>query len=95
MMARWAGKAGLLLALCFLLRKGAGDLYQAAPVSLGLCAHVQLRKPLDRVISSYEFAIDVAARHVHLPDDDPVFNVREPAGLCTACMQQGCPAAQL
>lgn len=38
----------------------------------------QLRKPLSRVLSAYEFAIDVASRHVTLPDDDPVFQVHRP-----------------
>lgn len=35
----------------------------------GAAVITQLRQPLSRVISSYEFAIDVAARQVHIDDD--------------------------
>lgn len=30
----------------------------------------QLRNPVNRVISAYEFAIEVAARRIHMPDND-------------------------
>ncbi|GAB4820624.1 hypothetical protein N2152v2_007670 [Parachlorella kessleri] len=49
------------------------DLSISDDFPMGAAVITQLRKPLARVLSSYEFAIDVAARHVHLPDDDKIF----------------------
>jgi hypothetical protein len=36
----------------------------------------QLRKPVDRVVSSYEFAIEVAARKIDVDDDDFLTELR-------------------